>query len=204
MTVTRIFSYITVLLLLGLGTKSFAQQKVRVSLVKYGQSDGLSSYNIRQIIKDQNGFLWIASQDCLSRFDGKSFLSYTKQSLPKHRISDPDVRKIIEDTIHKALWVLPNRDQLNIISTSSGDVIKNVTIPNYANDDWNITMTNCGDNLWIGSFRGLKILNTKNWQFIQSPKIKSDFKSTVQLPLKSTVLARIVLITFGFAIQAMV
>ncbi|TFF37260.1 ligand-binding sensor domain-containing protein [Mucilaginibacter psychrotolerans] len=177
MTVGRIF-HIGVLLLLGLGTKSFAQQKVRVSLVKYGQSEGLSSYNIRQIIKDQNGFLWIASQDGLTRFNGKSFLPYTKQSSQKHRISGPDVRKIIEDTIHKALWVLPNRDQLHIINTTNGDVIKNVSIPNYANDDWNITMANCANNLWIGSFRGLKILNTKNWQFIPPPKIKSDLVKT--------------------------
>ncbi|SEM65321.1 Histidine kinase [Mucilaginibacter gossypiicola] len=157
-------------MLLSLGTNSIAQQKVRVSLVKYGQSDGLSSYNIQQIIKDKNGFLWVASQDCLTRFDGKSFLSYTQQSLPKHRISGPDVRKIIEDTIHKALWILPNRDQLHVINTTNGDVIKNISIPNYANDDWNITMTNCGNNLWIGSFRGLKILNTKKWQFIPPPK----------------------------------
>jgi len=144
-----------------------------VSLVKYGQSDGLSSYNIQQIIKDKNGFLWVASQDCLTRFDGKSFFSYTKQSLPKRRISGPDVRKIIEDTIHKALWILPNRDQLHIINTTTGDIIKNIPIPNYANDDWNITMTNCGDNLWIGSFRGLKILNTKKWHFIEPPKIQN-------------------------------
>ncbi|MEO6978238.1 MAG: two-component regulator propeller domain-containing protein, partial [Mucilaginibacter sp.] len=73
--------------------------------MKYGQPEGLPSYNIRQIIKDQNGFLWIGTQDCLTRFDGKSFLSYTKQSVPKRRISGPDVRKIIEDTAHHALWV---------------------------------------------------------------------------------------------------
>lgn len=164
--------------MLSLGVESFAQKKVRLSLVKYGQSDGLSSYNIRQIIKDRNGFLWIASQDCLTRFDGKSFLSYTKQSPAKHRISDPDVRKIIEDTGHKTLWVLPNRDQLNIINTTTGDVIKNVAIPNYANDDWNITMTNCNNYLWIGSFRGLKIIDTKSWLFIPAPKLPDDFKKT--------------------------
>ncbi|MDP9081669.1 MAG: hypothetical protein M3O71_30015 [Bacteroidota bacterium] len=105
-------------------------------------------------------------------------MAYTKQSSPKHRISGPDVRKLIEDTAHKSLWVLPNRDQLHIINTLNGDVIKNVPIPNYANDDWNITMANCGGNLWIGSFRGLKILNTKNWQFIPPPKIQNKATKT--------------------------
>ncbi|MEO6632051.1 MAG: two-component regulator propeller domain-containing protein, partial [Mucilaginibacter sp.] len=150
-----------------------------MSLVKYGQPEGLPSYNIRQIIKDQNGFLWIGTQDCLTRFDGKSFLSYTKQSVPKRRISGLDVRKIIEDTVHHALWVLPNRDQLSIINTLNGDVIKNIPIRNYANDDWNITMTRCGNNLWIGSFRGLKILNTKSWQFIPPSNIQNNLAKAV-------------------------
>jgi len=168
--------HIAILLILGLGIECYAQQKVRISLVKYGQSDGLSSYNIRQIIKDQNGFLWIASQDCLTRFDGKLFMSYTKQSSLQRQISDPDVRKIIEDTAHKQLWVLPNSGQLNIIDIASGDVVKNVPIPQNANDDWNITMAHCRNYLWIGSFHGLKILDTKKWQFIVAPQIKSPIK----------------------------
>ena len=162
------------MLLLGLDSISSGQQRARISLIKYDQLEGLSSYNIRQIIKDQNGFLWVASQDCLTRFDGRTFLSYTSQSSPKYRISGPDVRKIIEDKRHKALWVLPNTGALDVIDISSGEVIKNVPIPRYAADDWNITMSDCGDRLWIGSFRGLKILDTKSWQFIPSPKIQED------------------------------
>jgi len=168
-----------ILVLVSLGTTTFAQKKARLSLVKYAQSDGLSSYNVRQILKDSKGFLWVASQDGLARFDGKTFRPYTKQSIPKYRISGPDVRKLIEDSLHKALWVLPNREQLNIISTTTGAVIKNVNIRSYSNTDWNITMAACGDNLWIGSFCGLKILNTKNWEAIPPGRIKNSLTKAI-------------------------
>jgi ligand-binding sensor domain-containing protein len=151
---------------------ALAQKTVRLSLVKYAQSDGLSSYNIRQILQDQKGFLWIASQDGLTRFDGKTFLHYNKQSTPEYQISGPDVRKIIEDTLHRSLWVLPNRDRLDIIDILSGEVIKHIPIPKYRLEDWNITMASSQGNLWIGSFCGLKILDTKKWKFIPAPAIK--------------------------------
>ncbi|GAA4321303.1 hypothetical protein GCM10023149_21100 [Mucilaginibacter gynuensis] len=149
-----------------------AQEKVRLSLVKYGQAEGLSSYNIRQILQDKKGFLWVASQDGLAKFDGKTFISYTKQSPPKYQISGADVREIIEDTISNSLWVLPNRDRLDIINVLNGEVIRHIPIPPYAIEDWNITMTSSGNNLWIGSFCGLKILDTKKWKFITVPRIQ--------------------------------
>jgi ligand-binding sensor domain-containing protein/two-component sensor histidine kinase len=149
-----------------------AQQKVRLSLVKYAQSDGLSSYNIRQILQDKKGFLWIASQDGLTKFDGKTFVPYTKQSPPKYQISGPDIRKIIEDTLRNSLWVLPNRDRLDVIDILSGEVIKHIPIPKYRPEDWNITMASSKGHLWIGSFCGLKILDTRKWKFIPAPGIK--------------------------------
>lgn len=148
-----------------------AQEKVRLSLVKYAQSDGLPSYNIRQILQDKKGFLWVASQDGLTRFDGKTFIHYTKQSPQKYQISGAEVRKIIEDSLHNSLWVLPNRDRLDVINILSGEAVKHIPIPKYTVEDWNITMTRSGDNLWIGSFCGVKILDTKKWKFIPAPRI---------------------------------
>jgi ligand-binding sensor domain-containing protein len=42
------------------------------------QVDGLSSLHTRQSVMDHYGFLWIATQDGLNRYDGKRFTIYNK------------------------------------------------------------------------------------------------------------------------------
>lgn len=151
---------------------SVAQQKIRLSLIRYTQSNGLPSYNVRQILKDHNGFLWIASQDGLARFDGKTFSTYTRQSTEIHRISAPDVRSILEDSLHHTLWVLPNDQRLDLINILDGNVVGHVNIPKYAQEDWNISMASCCGKLWVGSYCGLKVFDANSWKFMRPPVIK--------------------------------
>ena len=42
--------------------------------------DGLSSRQVYDIVEDQNGFIWLATNNGLNRYDGKSFKLYTKQN----------------------------------------------------------------------------------------------------------------------------
>ncbi len=42
--------------------------------------DGLSSRQVYDIVEDQNGFIWFATNNGLNRYDGKSFKLYTKQN----------------------------------------------------------------------------------------------------------------------------
>src|SRR5687768_13723499 len=51
-----------------------AQQKYRA--VKWGLNEGLSHGSVYHMIKDVNGFLWIGTQNELSRFDGNVFKNY--------------------------------------------------------------------------------------------------------------------------------
>ncbi|MDB5122366.1 MAG: hypothetical protein JWP94_495 [Mucilaginibacter sp.] len=146
------------------------QAKLKLSLMKYGQSEGLSSYNIRQVLKDRKGFLWIASQDGLARFDGRAFVHYSKQAPVKFQLSGADVRALIEDTLRHSLYVLPDRNGLDIVNTGNGEVVKHIAVPQYDSQDWNITMTACGGNLWIGSFCGLKIFNLEKQRFLALPR----------------------------------
>jgi ligand-binding sensor domain-containing protein len=42
--------------------------------------DGLSSRHVYDIVEDKNGFIWLATNNGLNRYDGKSFILYTKQN----------------------------------------------------------------------------------------------------------------------------
>jgi ligand-binding sensor domain-containing protein len=47
-----------------------------VNLKKYTIEDGLPSNDIRKVYQDSEGFIWIATMNGLSRYDGYSFTNY--------------------------------------------------------------------------------------------------------------------------------
>ena len=69
----------------------------------YTTKDGLPSNSIYKSILDNHGFLWIATDNGIAKFDGKNFKVYTTaQGLPDNEITD-----IFIDSSHR-IWVTPN------------------------------------------------------------------------------------------------
>lgn len=48
------------------------------SLKKYGTAEGLLHRSVKSITQDRDGFLWLATPVGIQRFDGHSFIAYTK------------------------------------------------------------------------------------------------------------------------------
>lgn len=70
----------------------------------YTTRDGLPSNSIYKSVLDKNGYLWIATENGLARFDGRSFKIYTTvQGLPDNEITD----LFIDSS--QTLWVMPFR-----------------------------------------------------------------------------------------------
>lgn len=81
---------IIAVILLTIGIHSFAQS---INLRIYTAKDGLSNNQIKAITADSAGYLWIATWDGISRFDGYEFKNYyhipgDTTSLPYFDISD--------------------------------------------------------------------------------------------------------------------
>lgn len=75
------------------------------SLLCYGQSPKLfttdrelSSSLINQIYQDRNGFIWIATEDGLNRYDGAKFTIYKHEPNNEHSLAHSFVRTIFEDS----------------------------------------------------------------------------------------------------------
>ena len=61
----------------------------RLPIRVYSAADGLADENIRRIVRDSRGFLWLCTHDGLSRFDGYSFTTFgTAQGLPHPAVND--------------------------------------------------------------------------------------------------------------------
>ena len=70
----------------------------------YTTKDGLPSNSIYKTVLDRNGFLWIATDNGLAKYDGKNFKTYsTAQGLPDNEITD-----IFIDSSNR-IWVSPFR-----------------------------------------------------------------------------------------------
>ena len=75
----------------NIGTNIFAQSYNKIST--FSTNEGLPSNHIYDIAEDDNGFLWIATNNGLARFDGKYFYNYsTKNGLPSN-----DVLQVIKE-----------------------------------------------------------------------------------------------------------
>ena len=152
-------------MLLILCVQANGQQRENIHLRKYTQEQGLSSYNVRKVIQDSKGFLWVATQAGLDRFDGNNFTSYKKSNPPKHGLAGIDIRELIEDSIHNRLWVLPGENGINVISTLAGNVINNIPVKQQSPDDWNLSMELESDHLYIGTSIGVKVYSIKENRF---------------------------------------
>jgi len=58
----------------------------------YRQQDGLAHQNVRSILQDSRGFLWMGTMDGLSRFDGDRFVNYGRD----HGLPGAQIRSLLE------------------------------------------------------------------------------------------------------------
>lgn len=83
------------------GMAAFSQS---TQTIFYTTKDGLPSSSIYKCVLDGHGFLWIATDNGIAKFDGKNFKTYgTVQGLPDNEITD-----IFIDS-NQRIWVTPFR-----------------------------------------------------------------------------------------------
>jgi len=70
------YYYITILLFSFFNTIAQQDYRDKFKFIHYTIEQGLSQASINDIILDDSGYLWIATQDGLNRFDGTSFLAF--------------------------------------------------------------------------------------------------------------------------------
>ena len=70
----------------------------------YSTGDGLPSNSIYRAVLDNHGFLWIATDNGIAKFDGKNFKVYTTA----HGLPDNEITDIFIDSSQR-IWVTPFR-----------------------------------------------------------------------------------------------
>jgi signal transduction histidine kinase/ligand-binding sensor domain-containing protein/CheY-like chemotaxis protein/AraC-like DNA-binding protein len=131
-------------------------QSVEANFDKYTVNDGLSSNTIFDVIKDKYGFVWIATDDGLNRFDGMNFTVHRNKDNDSTSLKNNSISSLYEDRLGQ-LWIGTNGGGLSLYNRKK-DAFQNFK---YTTDKEWISEAITGmtedrqGNIWVTSFNGL-------------------------------------------------
>ena len=132
--------------------------------------EGLSNNFVVSITQDKKGFVWIATESGLNRFDGKNFKHYKKRrNSLQSTISGNELNKLYYDEDDNILWIATQREGLNSFdcTTETFQEYKHTNDTNtiIGNDITHITGASNG-NLWLSSYyNGVDYYNKETKKF---------------------------------------
>ena len=69
---------------------------------RLGVEDGMSSNYVVSVTQDKKGYLWIATESGLNRFDGRQFNIYTKNN---SGLSGNELNVVLADPYENKVWI---------------------------------------------------------------------------------------------------
>lgn len=151
-----------------------------LSLERIPAELGLSQNNIKCLMQDRKGFLWVGTQDGLNRFDGYQFKIYRFDPFDPTSLSDNRIEAIIQDRVGR-IWVATEHG-LNLFdaakeifyrilpdSTHAGGLINPITTAIMEDNDGAI---------WLSTVNGLNKLvlpdDSRDLEHLQITSFKHD------------------------------
>jgi ligand-binding sensor domain-containing protein/signal transduction histidine kinase/CheY-like chemotaxis protein len=144
---------ITLLLLVWIRTFPIFGQTTHYNFYNFSTENGLPTNEVQHIFQDSYGFLWLATNSGLVRWDGYSLKVYTHEEEDSGSISDNIVYTIYEDS-RKRLWI-GTIDGLNLYRRETDDFAKYRLIPQTARVPVNDIIEDRQHNLWLATSFGL-------------------------------------------------
>lgn len=152
-----------IILLVFVGMSALAQQ---FHFKQYSLEEGLSRSGVYDILQDNTGFLWVATEGGgVCKFDGKTFKPYTRFN----DLASEKIRIIFQDE-DGVIWLgttngLTYFDGENFHSLTENDGIADNYVRSIAQDH--------EGNIWIGGNRGISIIDSDEKDV--SRKLKFNF-----------------------------
>ncbi|MFN3411223.1 MAG: two-component regulator propeller domain-containing protein [Exilispira sp.] len=152
------------------------QNKEIIKYISSGKDDGNLSDNIvRSIFQDSHGNLWIATNKYLNLYDYEKnkFKYFKKSDFGINQTNEDTFTSITEDknknliigTYLSGIIIVPLSDNKNdILNFSAVKLINSNTNPSLSNDMVFDILIDSRENIWIGTNKGLNLLDMKKWE----------------------------------------
>ncbi|MFT6758990.1 MAG: ligand-binding sensor domain-containing protein [Psychroserpens sp.] len=140
------------------GTLTSSQAQV-YDFVVHDRESGIAGIQVNEIAQDQQGYLWIATNTGVSRFDGKTFTNYHE----KEGLGENICSTIFCDKQGK-VWVGHQSAGVSVISSSSIETISETD--GLANNEVHDIFQASDDKIWIATFGGVSVSDGESWKSI--------------------------------------
>lgn len=159
-----------------------AQQELNFHLLNV--ENGLSSNSINDIAQDSLGFIWIATEDGLNRYDGSEFLKFRENAnLKENKIANNSVQRLVFNNPEELL--IGTDEGLNVYNIRTGQMKLISQKDGLLNNSISsISLTSSGSFI-VGTYRGGIQLIDKNLQF---QKKYIDYSSMTSTEISATLI----------------
>jgi signal transduction histidine kinase/ligand-binding sensor domain-containing protein/DNA-binding response OmpR family regulator len=157
---------------------SIAYSQSQVNFRQLSVKEGLSQNSAVSITQDSIGYLWIATQDGLNKYDGREFFNYPYLFVDITKPNYSNLGKVYTDRKGN-IWIIPiNKTPYKLNSS------KNEFQPVSSITDASIIFQDSHLNVWIGTYtNGLYLINPytlKTKQILNSKQVKGTIFEIVQ------------------------
>lgn len=130
--------------------------------------DGLPNSTVLSVLQDKQGFMWFATADGASRYDGYTFTTFRHDTTNANSLSNNNTFAMME-TSDGLIWIGTDPGGLNVYNPETGKFKLYVHEENNPdslidNSIWSLLETSDG-NIWIGTRGGLSRLDRKTGKF---------------------------------------
>lgn len=160
---------IATLTLIGTHGAGFENYDMRMNVL--GVNRGLSNNHVVGITQDKNGFIWIATDEGLNRYDGYSFKTYYKEEKSTGaELTGNELNWVIDDPIRPIIWIATQRAGLNRYDYQNDSFLSYRNDPgnprSLVTDDVTSVAPAADGGLWVTTYwKGIDHLNPETGEF---------------------------------------
>jgi ligand-binding sensor domain-containing protein len=123
-------------------------------LTQYKSKNGISHDNVRQIVADSSGFIWMSTWDGLTRYDGTDFVNYFHDPADSTTIPYFSVQFVVIDALDN-LWIATDNGILCLFNRAREEFREITTLGGHSINDLVSFISGPDGNLWFLLRKGM-------------------------------------------------
>ncbi|WP_207511280.1 sensor histidine kinase [Longitalea luteola] len=150
-----------------------SQEERQYAFAHYSTDKGLAGHEVKSIVQDKAGYLWLGTATGLQRFDGTRFITYYHRTNDPTSIPENHINQLFLDKKHN-LWLLTVSGQVGIFDTKHFRFKPVAVQPNKKSSLFTDKKfyTDSRGNLYLLCFRSeLLVYNEKENRFVPTSQL---------------------------------
>ncbi|WP_081894191.1 response regulator [Muricauda sp. MAR_2010_75] len=157
----------------------YSQNIENITFQKFGVSEGLSSNAVFSSVEDNEGFIWIATEEGVDRFNGKDFKHYNLPKLYEYRTANY-VEYHINIDLNNRIWLITLGGLLYRYESQQDEFVLYHTIREGPEQEVNDFYIDHMNKLWIGTYKGVYIFDPDSKLTNKIKGVESRTSSIIQ------------------------